>query len=271
MAEIYEYYYVGAAQDEEAAQPRLLTFSHVRNGPAKENAPHSHPYLEVFLFESGHGTFESGGKRVRIAAGDILAVSGGVTHVQYSGSDAPLSYYCFAATVAENFVGGFTLVRGEIAEKLKRHALACKAELGSDMPLKNAAASAYFRLLYLGIVRASGVTAPVKLPSRADEIRTYIETHSNDELTLDDLCKRFYVAKSTLLYEFRTRFGISPLKYLNVCRIERSKNLLASGASVTEAALAVGFSGPAYFTELFRRRTGYTPSAFKKLDAGNAE
>lgn len=270
MAEIYEYYYVGAETDEQI-EPRLLTFSHVKNGPAKENAPHSHPYLEVFLFEKGEGVFESGGKRVKVRAGDVLAVAGGVTHVQYSGASDPLSYYCFAATGAENFGGGFTLVGAGEAEELRRHALACKAELGSDKPLKNAAASAHFKLLYVGVLRASGVTAPTKKPSRADEIRTYIEAHSNDELSLYDICKHFYIAKSTLLYEFRTRFGISPLKYLNVCRIERSKKLLAAGASVTEVALAVGFSGAAYFTELFRRRTGYTPSAFKKLGAGDTE
>lgn len=270
MAEIYEYYYVESETDERI-EPRLLTFSHVRNGPAKENVPHSHPYLEVFLFEKGEGVFESDGKRVKVRAGDVLAVAGGVTHVQYSGTADPLSYYCFAATGADEFGGGFTLVRGSEAAELRRHALACKEELGSDLPLKNAAASARFKLLYVGVLRAGGATIPTKKPSGADEIRTYIETHSNDDLTLDDLCKRFYIAKSTLLYEFRTRFGISPLKYLNVCRIERSKKLLVAGASVTEAALAVGFSGPAYFAELFRRRTGYTPSAFKKLDANDVE
>ena len=105
--------------------------------------------------------FESGGKRVKVRAGDVLAVAGGVTHVQYSGTSDPLSYYCFAATGAENFGGGFTLVGAGEAEELRRHALACKAELGSDKPLKNAAASAHFKLLYVGVLRASGVTAPV--------------------------------------------------------------------------------------------------------------
>ena len=84
---------------------------------------------------------------------------------------------------------------------------------------------------------------------------------------MDALADRFYINKNTLLHAFKRELGTSPLRYRNGYRIERAKRLLATGMGVTEAALSVGFSNPVYFSELFRRYAGETPTSYQKQHA----
>ena len=57
---------------------------------------------------------------------------------------------------------------------------------------------------------------------------------------------------------------ISPMKFLNEYRLKRSIELLKStDMTVTEIALACGFSGASYYAEAFRRETGKSPSQYR--------
>jgi AraC-like DNA-binding protein len=47
-------------------------------------------------------------------------------------------------------------------------------------------------------------------------------------------------------------------------RVEKAKELLEQGASVTGACFAVGFDGLASFAGLFKRRAGIAPSEYRR-------
>lgn len=284
MSEIYNYYYIGrtapGVEEEGLSSPVLLTFSKMKNGLPGEVKPHSHPYLEVFFFESGSGFFECGGDKIAVEAGDALVVSAGKKHVQYSGGDTPLVYYCFAATnVSLSSVGrpdsfaecGYALVKKDRGASFYPIIAACKRELDEEKRCCGQTAAAYLKLLLIEIYRALPSVSSAGRASAVAGVKTYIEAHCNEDISLDSICRRFYMNKTNLLHSFKREFGTSPVRYLNNYRIERSKALLADGESVTSAALAVGFSNPVYFTELFHHRTGLTPSAFKKISEKNSK
>ncbi|MNC63594.1 DNA-binding transcriptional regulator AraC [compost metagenome] len=46
--------------------------------------------------------------------------------------------------------------------------------------------------------------------------------------------------------------------------MERAKEMLAEGRAVQDIALALGYEGRQYFSELFKKHTGMTPSEFKQ-------
>jgi AraC-like DNA-binding protein len=48
-------------------------------------------------------------------------------------------------------------------------------------------------------------------------------------------------------------------------QLERAVGLLRSGTSVKEAALAAGFSEPAYFSRVLARRFGVPPSRWREV------
>jgi len=64
---------------------------------------------------------------------------------------------------------------------------------------------------------------------------------------------------------FEALFGSTPHQYRIRTRIERARELLAQGThSVTEVCFEVGFSSLGSFSDLFTRRVGSTPSAYRR-------
>jgi len=63
---------------------------------------------------------------------------------------------------------------------------------------------------------------------------------------------------------FGKKFGISPVKYRNVQRLERAKALLQnSRLTVSEVAYAVGFQDVGYFGRKFRQHNGISPNQYR--------
>lgn len=94
--------------------------------------------------------------------------------------------------------------------------------------------------------------------------RNYILNHFDKNLNLDQLAHLRFTSKFHLLRLFKRYYGQTPGQYLIDTRVEKSKAMLKSGASVSDSCYAVGFDSPASFSTLFKSRTGLTPSAFQK-------
>ena len=63
---------------------------------------------------------------------------------------------------------------------------------------------------------------------------------------------------------FKNETGTSPTDFLTKLRIEKSKQLIESGESFSAVASAVGISDIYYFSKLFTKEIGMTPSAYRK-------
>src|SRR5580693_962246 len=75
-----------------------------------------------------------------------------------------------------------------------------------------------------------------------------------------DLYRRIVQAKLFI----DSNYGKTPHQYLTAVRVEKAKELLEQGASVTEACFAVGFDSLGSFTGLFKRRAGLNPSEYQR-------
>jgi AraC-like DNA-binding protein len=95
-------------------------------------------------------------------------------------------------------------------------------------------------------------------------IRNYIETNYAVDLNLDVLAHTQFVSKYHLLRLFKKYYGQTPRQYLIDKRIEKSKEHLLSGISVTETCFAVGFESLGSFSTLFKTKTGKSPTDFQK-------
>ena len=94
--------------------------------------------------------------------------------------------------------------------------------------------------------------------------RNYIDQNFENPLNLDLLSHLRFTSKYHLLRLFKKYYGLTPRQYLIDKRIEKSKEHLKSGMSVTSTCFAVGFESLGSFSKLFKTRTGKTPSAFRK-------
>ena len=95
-------------------------------------------------------------------------------------------------------------------------------------------------------------------------IRNYIENNYETDLSLEVLSHVQCISKYHLLRLFKKYYGQTPRQYLIDKRVEKSKEYLKSGVSVTETCFAVGFESLGSFSSLFKTKTGKSPNNFKK-------
>lgn len=95
-------------------------------------------------------------------------------------------------------------------------------------------------------------------------IRNHIENHYDVNLNLDVLSNTQYVSKYHLLRLFKKYYGQTPRQYLIDKRVEKSKEHLINGMSVTETCFAVGFESLGSFSTLFKTKIGKSPTEFQK-------
>lgn len=97
-----------------------------------------------------------------------------------------------------------------------------------------------------------------------DVVRKYLEENYKEKITTKDLSRQFGLVPSYLSMIFRQAQGISPSDYLNNIRIKKAKQFLEeTELSVKEIAERIGFADQLYFSKVFKKETGETPSAFR--------
>lgn len=97
------------------------------------------------------------------------------------------------------------------------------------------------------------------------EIKKHLDEHYAEKITLDDLAKRFFIDKFYLSKIFKESYGTTVNNYLISKRITRAKQLLRfTDMTVDEIGVAVGMGDANYFSRMFRKVEGSSPSEYRK-------
>jgi two-component system response regulator YesN len=98
------------------------------------------------------------------------------------------------------------------------------------------------------------------------KIMQYLHSNFSEKITLDDIARLTFFSPNYCENVFKRETGRSVIDYLLQIRIEEAKRLLAEDSlALSTVAEAVGFDDYNYFSRVFKKRTGYTPSEYKKL------
>ena len=93
----------------------------------------------------------------------------------------------------------------------------------------------------------------------------YMNRNLDKKLDVDELAARVFLSHSGLIWKFKKELNTTPLHYLNLLRLRYAKQLLLTHPySITQISEMCGFSNPFYFTNLFRKHEGMSPSAFRR-------
>ncbi|MFK7936489.1 MAG: helix-turn-helix domain-containing protein [Saprospiraceae bacterium] len=94
-------------------------------------------------------------------------------------------------------------------------------------------------------------------------LKEVIELHLFSNLKLEQLAKLCNQSLSSFKREFKKEFNDSPTNYIIGKKIEKARELLSmTKLSINEIAYEVGFQDQLYFTRLFKKRLGVTPTNF---------
>ena len=105
----------------------------------------------------------------------------------------------------------------------------------------------------------------IRKQERIRTFMTYIQEHYTEDLTLADIADSAGVSEGECCRCFSTLSDETPIQYLNTYRVIRAMELLlTTDESVSEVAAAVGFRDSGYFSRCFKKRTGMTPTAYRK-------
>lgn len=105
--------------------------------------------------------------------------------------------------------------------------------------------------------------APQKHKKTVDYIIRFVNEHYAEDITLDTLSGKLYLTRNYLSHIFKQATGENYNSYLTRVRMEKAKQLIASGRyRLYEISEMVGYKNNAYFSQLFKKHTGSTPSEF---------
>lgn len=99
---------------------------------------------------------------------------------------------------------------------------------------------------------------------RLQRVRDYIDFHLDQDFTVDDLASVACMSVGHFTRSFRAATGLTPHAYVSEQRLSLAEErLLDESWSITDIALAAGFSSHSNFTRAFRSAKGTTPAAFR--------
>ncbi|WP_235815110.1 response regulator [Neobacillus vireti] len=100
---------------------------------------------------------------------------------------------------------------------------------------------------------------------KIQELLEYINSHYHEQISLQNFSAAFYISDSYLSRIFKQYTGQNFIDYVTKLRIEKAKELLLySSLKTNEISHSIGYADSRYFSQIFKKLTGYTPSEFKQ-------
>lgn len=106
--------------------------------------------------------------------------------------------------------------------------------------------------------QASGIISKAKV---------YIEENYNKDISLDEVSRSVDISPYYFSKLFKEKTGENFIEYLTSIRIEKAKKLLkSSDMNIKNICIDIGYSDPNYFSRIFKKLVGVTPTEYRELD-----
>ena len=86
---------------------------------------------------------------------------------------------------------------------------------------------------------------------------------ADPDFSIEKLCREMAMSRTMFYLKLKTYTGKSPQDFIRIIRLERAASLLRTGVSVAEAAEMTGFDNPKYFSTVFKKYFGISPSKYR--------
>lgn len=216
-------------------------------------------HLIVFqLTLSGSGVFKSGGRSFEQSTGDFF-----LTEIpsksSYYGEDWQFVYLEFAPVMRQWLAQSNVVVKDASLEFQAELIKTVEGLRNEEVDLYQNAQIAFeiFLLIKTEITKQIQNANP-----QAEKLKQYLDQHYQMDLSLDYLEIIFEDSKYRLIKSFEAAYQDTPMAYLRKVRILKSLELLWGNQTVYQIAEAVGFSSSNYFSKVFKKEMGLSPTEY---------
>lgn len=216
-------------------------------------------HLIVFQFTlSGSGNFKSGGQVFAQQTGDFF-----LTEVpsksSYTGENWQFIYLELTPIMRQWVEQSSIVVKAASIEFQNKLFSMVDYLKNEEIDLYQNARIAFEFLL---MIKAEVAKQMQSANPQAEKLRQYLDQHYQTDLSLDHLEIIFEESKYRLIKTFEAAYQDTPMAYLRKVRILKSLELLWGKQTIYQIAEAVGFSSSNYFSKVFKKEMGLSPTEY---------
>ena len=250
---------------------------------------HYHEFCKLVLLLSGSGSYIVEGRRYTLKSGDIVLVGSRCVHkpefeegISYERIILYISPALLAANSTERFSleSVFSGARGHVlrpSEEARRRFRSLAEELEGEMADDSGEGEILSRCTLLRLLieidrEARRTEAEMPKPTAPQDekilaILRYMESHLDEDISIDDLAARFYISKYHMMRKFREETGTSIHNYLSDKRLLSARDMIREGVSATDACFRCGFRSYSAFSRAYGKFFGETPTGRMAVSA----
>lgn len=240
---------------------------------------HFHPHYVLGLVERGTRQLTCKGREYSLGPGQLFLLNPGDSHACTQCGEEPLDYRSVTLPIEAMQALAADLTEAKAlpifpAPVVEDPEAALQLRLLHGLLFQDSSRFAReeaLLLLMAGLLERHSPLPPPAEPECRQEVDlacAYMEAHFPERISLEHLCRRVGLSKSTLLRAFTQARGLTPYRYLEAVRVNAAKRLLEQGLPPLEAAMRTGFSDQSHFTNYFTSFIGVSPGTYRDILRG---
>ena len=221
---------------------------------------------------NGKGVLKYGDDVYRLQPRDAFILAPKSRHIYYADPDDPFEFIWanFFCDYMDGFLSGIGLKdipvvhNADCEEPLRRILKTAK-----ESPNNNEICFPVMRIMHEILISLAEKVHFEKHKPVYSQLGHTIKEMLDDNLygkaDIGDIANALYVSKSSVHREFQKYYGMSPHRYILQQKLELAKSMLArTSYTIAEIAATLNFTDQFYFSNLFKKKTGLSPNAFRK-------
>ena len=215
----------------------------------------------------GDGELVIGQKKFKLKPNQTVFIQKGTVHTIHSNPSNPIEkiWIAFSCNYLNSMIIDFSIPNGSsfVDTFSEFQTISHLSEINADFSTVILIVEALHAIL-------SNISANKHNESLSDNLLSYVKVKLDTMLygkgTLDDIAAELSLSKATIIRMFKKAHnGITPYKYLLDKKLNMAKEYLKSSKiSIKNIALMFSFTDEHYFTYLFTKKNGISPSDYRK-------
>lgn len=233
-----------------------------------------HPHWELTFIDSGELKTTVDQKEYTLKEYDIFLYAPGEFHTQKTTSQEACSYL----TVIFDMIGGDPKKLSQRVFHASRNIVstiqAFVSATEENTSVANSLCVCYLTEIIVKLMRNEEVSAaPVAnspMQQRFEneilnEIIVYINDNIYSPITIEQLCHKFSISRSSLQQLFKKNLDTAPKQYISDLKLKKAKFMIKENKyTISEISDQLGFTSIHYFSRRFKQEFGIAPSDYAK-------